>query len=53
VGTLKNDFVNDGSLTLKLNVDLGVNFSQLYTVYLVKNILKTEQKSIEQNYFNE
>jgi len=53
VGKIKNDFENNGSLTLKINVNLGVNFSQLHTVYLIKNILKTEQKSIEQNYFNE
>jgi len=53
IGKIKNDFENNGSLTLKLNINLSVNFSQLYKVYLVKNILKTEQKSIEQNYFNE
>lgn len=53
VGKIKNDFENDGSLTLKLNVELGVNFSQLHIVYLVKNILKTEQKQIEETYFNE
>ena len=40
IGKIKDDFENDGSLTLKLNVELGVNFSQLYKVYLVKNILK-------------
>jgi rod shape-determining protein MreC len=53
IGKIKNDFENDGSLTLKLNIELGVDFSQLYTVYLVKNILKEEQKTIEENYFNE
>lgn len=53
IGKIKNDIENEGSLTLKINVDLAVNFSQLYTVYLVKNRFKTEQKSIEENYFNE
>jgi len=53
IGKINPDFENNGSLTLNVNVDLGVNFSQLYKVYLVKNILKTEQKSIEKNYFNE
>jgi len=53
IGKINDDFENNGSLTLKINVNLGTNFSQMYTVYLVTNLLKLEQKSIEQTYFNE
>jgi len=53
IGKIKNDVINDGSLTLKINVELGTKFNNLYTVYLVKNILKDEQKQIEEQYFDE
>ena len=53
IGKIKNDFKNNGSLTLKINIELETNFNQLYKVYLVKNILKSEQKLIEKEYFNE
>jgi len=53
IGKITNNIINDGSLTLKVEVNLNTNFNQLYTVYLIKNNLKTELKTIESNYFHE
>ena len=53
VGTITENVENNGSLTLDINVKLSTNFNEIHTVYLVKNILKNEQKQLESNFYNE
>lgn len=53
VGTIDENVENNGSLTLDISVKLSTNFNSIHTVYLVKNILKSEQKQLESTYFNE
>jgi len=53
IGTISDNIENNGSLTLDINVKLSTNFDNIYTVYLVKNVLKKEQHNLESNYFNE
>ena len=53
IGTIDNNVENNGSLTLDISVKLSTNFNNLYTIYLVKNLLKDEQKQLEKDLFNE
>jgi rod shape-determining protein MreC len=53
IGTISNNVENNGSLTLDINIKLSTNFNTLSTVYIVNNLLKTEQLQLEKQYFHE
>lgn len=53
IGNISNNIENNGSLTLDIDVELSTNFNSLYTVYIVKNLLKKEQLQLENQFFNE
>jgi rod shape-determining protein MreC len=53
IGKIHHNVENNGSLTLDISIELSTNFSTLYTVYLVNNLLKDEKKLIENNYYSE
>ena len=53
VGTISDNVENNGSLTLDIDVELSTNFSSLYNVYVVNNLLKKEQLDLENQFFNE
>ncbi|MGV6860883.1 MAG: rod shape-determining protein MreC, partial [Putridiphycobacter sp.] len=53
IGNVKDVSNEDGEITLDVNLDLSTNFKTLNTVYLVKNIFKSEQQQLEAGYFNE
>ena len=51
VGTVQKAEIENGAATLTIPVKLSTDFSSLNQVYLVKNIFKSEQQSIEENYY--
>jgi len=53
VGIVQEAEIENGSATLTIPLKLSANFSALNQVYLVKNIFKNEQQSIEENYYEE
>ena len=53
IGTVQEKKTNSKSSFLKIKIKLSVNFSQLNTVYLVKNLYKTELDSLQSNFKNE
>jgi rod shape-determining protein MreC len=53
IGMITEHIESNGSLTLDINVQLSTPFKSIYTIYLVKNLLKDEQLNLEGGYFNE
>ncbi len=53
IGTITEKIEKNGSLTLDIDVKLSTPFHSIYTVYLVKNLLKHEQLSLEGGYLND
>lgn len=53
VGRVSSISAEDGKTTLNVDVDLSVNFSSVYHVYVVKNYLKKEQDQLENIYMND
>ena len=53
VGRVSEINVIDGKSTLDVNVKLSVNFSAVYHVYIVRNLLREEQESLEEDYYLE
>jgi len=53
IGMLTKNIIDDGSLTLDIEVKLSTNFNTLNTVYLITNNFKVEQNDLENQYFNE
>lgn len=53
VGTVDQLISIDGKSTLNVNIKLGVNFSSVYHVFVVKNLLKAEQIALEANRLND
>lgn len=51
VGTVDNVEVESGAATLSIALKLSTNFTALSHVYIVKNIFKTEQKQLENAYY--
>jgi rod shape-determining protein MreC len=47
VGTLKKFYTEPGSSSHTIKVKLSTDFTNLYYVYVVRNLLKGEQKSLE------
>ena len=53
IGTISENIENNGSLTLDIDIKLSTPFNTIYTVYLVKNLLKNEQLNLEGGFLNE
>lgn len=51
VGFVNEIFTVDGKSTMNVNVELGVNFSSIYHVYVVRNYLRHEQELLERDLF--
>ena len=47
VGRVDEIFLEDGKSTMNVNLKLAVNYSSVYHVYVVRNLLKTEQLELE------
>lgn len=47
IGIVENVASPDGQHNLDITVKLGTDFSNIYYVYVIKNILKTEQEELE------
>lgn len=47
VGRVDEIFIEDGKSTMNVNLKLAVNYSSVYHVYVVRNLLKTEQLELE------
>ncbi len=53
IGHISKVSAKNGEITLDLNVELSTNFKTINTVYLVKNLFKTEQDQLEGDLFDE
>jgi rod shape-determining protein MreC len=53
IGHVKNVSSKNGEITLNIEVELSTDFKRLNTVYIVKNLFKTEQEQIEKGLFDE
>jgi len=53
IGKVKEVASKNGEITLDIDIELSTNFKRLNSVYVVKNIFKTEQDQLEKGLFNE
>lgn len=53
IGNVKKISSKNGEITLDIDIELSTNFKRLNSVYVVKNIFKTEQDQLEKGLFNE
>ena len=51
VGSISEVISDDGEQTISLNVKLAVNYNAVYHVFVVKNKMKQEQLTIENEYY--
>ncbi|HIP35591.1 MAG TPA: rod shape-determining protein MreC [Crocinitomix sp.] len=53
VGIVKKASNQNGEITLDIEVELTTNFKTINTVYVVKNMFKSEQEKLENGFFDE
>ncbi len=53
IGKVKKVSSQNGEITLDIDVELSTNFNRINSVYLIKNLFKSEQKKLEQNLFDD
>lgn len=53
IGNVKKISSKNGEITLDIDIELSTNFKRLNSVYVVKNLFKTEQDQLEKGLFNE
>lgn len=53
IGKVKKVSSQNGEITLDIDVELSTNFNRVNSVYLIKNLFKSEQKNLEQNLFDD
>ncbi len=53
IGKVKKVSSQNGEITLEIDVELSTNFNRISSVYLVKNLFKTEQNQLEKGLFDD
>jgi rod shape-determining protein MreC len=53
IGQVEGVSSKNGEITLDIEVELSTDFKRLNTVYIVRNLFKTEQDQLEKGFFDE